>query len=59
MRYGLNLYILFRRNSAFTVLKDERTPKVFDRMLRRILGPKGDDVFGGWKKMDNEEFHDP
>jgi hypothetical protein len=25
------------------------------RMLRRILGPKRDEVTGGWRKLNNEE----
>jgi hypothetical protein len=27
------------------------------RMLRRIFGPKRDEVTGGWRKLHNEEFH--
>jgi hypothetical protein len=27
------------------------------RVLRRIFGPKGDEVTGGWRKLDNEELH--
>jgi hypothetical protein len=31
---------------------------VFDNMvLRRIFGPKRDEVTGGWIKMHNEELH--
>jgi hypothetical protein len=31
---------------------------VFDnRLLRRIFGPKRDDVTGDWKKLHNEELH--
>jgi hypothetical protein len=26
-------------------------------VLRRIFGPKGDEVTGGWKKLHNEELH--
>jgi hypothetical protein len=28
------------------------------RVLRRIFGPKGDEVTGGWRKLHNEELHD-
>jgi hypothetical protein len=32
--------------------------KVFEnRVLRRIFGPKRDDVKGGWRKIHNEELH--
>jgi hypothetical protein len=27
-------------------------------MLRKILGPKRDEVMGGWRKLHNEELHD-
>jgi hypothetical protein len=27
-------------------------------VLRRIFGPKGDEVTGGWRKLHNEELHD-
>ena len=27
-------------------------------MLRRIFGPKRDEVSGEWRKLHNEEFHD-
>jgi hypothetical protein len=26
-------------------------------MLRRILGPKRDEVIGGWRKLHNEQLH--
>jgi hypothetical protein len=29
-----------------------------NRVLRGILGPKRDEVMGGWKKLHNEELHD-
>jgi hypothetical protein len=29
-----------------------------NRVLRRIFGPKGDEVTGGWRKLHNEELHD-
>jgi hypothetical protein len=28
-----------------------------DRILRRIFGPKRDQVMGGWRKLHNEELH--
>jgi hypothetical protein len=27
-----------------------------NRVLRRIFGPKGDDVTGDWRKLHNDEF---
>jgi hypothetical protein len=29
-----------------------------NRVLRRIFGPKRDDVTGEWRKLHNEELHD-
>jgi hypothetical protein len=32
--------------------------KVFEnRMLRRIFGPKREEVAGGWRRLHNEELH--
>jgi hypothetical protein len=28
-----------------------------NKVLRRIFGPKRDDVIGGWRKLHNEELH--
>jgi hypothetical protein len=39
-------------------LREERGLKVFkNRVLRRIFGPKRDEVTGGWRKLHNEELH--
>jgi hypothetical protein len=39
-------------------LRDEHGLRVFEkRALRRILGPKRDEVTGGWRKLRNEELH--
>jgi hypothetical protein len=29
-----------------------------NRVLRRIFGPKRNEMAGGWKKLHNEELHD-
>jgi hypothetical protein len=45
------------RNLVFDI-KEEHTLRVFDnRVLRRIFGPKRDDVAGDWRKLHNEELH--
>jgi hypothetical protein len=37
---------------------EEHRWKVFqNRVLRRIFGPKRDEVAGGWKRLHNEELH--
>jgi len=34
--------------------------RVFEnRVLRRIFGPKMDEVTGEWRKLHNKEFNDP
>jgi hypothetical protein len=40
-------------------LREERRLKVFEnRALRRIFGPKRDEVTGEWRKLHNEELND-
>jgi hypothetical protein len=41
-------------------LKEERRRKKVSekRVLRRIFGPKRDEVTGEWRKLHNEELHD-
>ena len=39
-------------------LREERRLRVFEnRVLRRIFGPKRDEVTGEWKKLHNEELN--
>ena len=36
-------------------LRKKRRPKVFEnRVLRRVFGPKRDEVTGEWRKLGNE-----
>jgi hypothetical protein len=38
--------------------EEEHRLRVFEnRVLRRIFGPKRDEVTGEWRKMHNEELH--
>jgi len=40
-------------------LREELRLRVFEnRMLRRIFGPKRDEVTGEWRKLYNEELND-
>jgi hypothetical protein len=39
-------------------LREEHRLRVFEsRVLRRIFGPKRDEMTGEWKKLHNEELH--
>jgi hypothetical protein len=40
-------------------LREEHRPRVFEnKVLRRLVGPKKDEVTGEWRKLHNEELHD-
>jgi len=40
-------------------LREERRLRVFEnRVLRRVFGPKRDEVTGEWRKLHNEELSD-
>jgi hypothetical protein len=40
-------------------LREERRLRVFEnRVLRRIFGPKGDEITGEWRKLHNEELNE-
>jgi hypothetical protein len=40
------------------LLREENRLRVFEnRVLRRIFGPKRDEVTGGWRKLHYEELH--
>jgi hypothetical protein len=40
-------------------VKEEHRRRVFEnRVLRRLFGPKRDEVMGGWRKLHNEELCD-
>jgi len=40
-------------------LREERKLKVFENMvLRRIFGPRRDEVTGEWRRLHNEELND-
>ena len=44
---------------ALLTLREERRLRVFqNRVLRRLFGPKRDEVTGEWRKLHNEELND-
>jgi hypothetical protein len=54
------LPIVLNRYEIWSItLKEERRVKVSENMeLRRIFGPKRNEVTGEWRKLHNEEFND-
>jgi hypothetical protein len=50
--------VLYGCETWSLTLREEHRLRVFaNRVLRRIFGPKGDEVTGEWRKLQNEEFH--
>jgi hypothetical protein len=40
-------------------LREEHRLRVFEnRVLRRVIGPKRDEMTGEWRKLHNEELND-
>ena len=51
--------VLYGRENCSLTLREDRRLMVFEnRVLRRIFGPKRDEVTGWWRKLRNEEFND-
>jgi hypothetical protein len=42
---------------SLTLREEERLQVLENRVLRRIFGPKRDEVTGDWRKLHNEEIH--
>jgi hypothetical protein len=50
--------VLYGCETWSLTLRDQHRLRVFEnRELRRIFGPKRDEVMGGWRKLHNEELH--
>jgi hypothetical protein len=50
--------VLYGCETWSRTIREERRLSVFEnRVLRRIFGPKRDEVTGGWRKLHNEELH--
>jgi len=51
--------VLYGCKSWSLTLREERRLRVFEnRVLRRIFGPKRDEITGEWRKLYNEELRD-
>jgi hypothetical protein len=50
--------VLYGCETLSLTVREEHRLRVFENMvLRRIFGPKRDEVTGGWRKLHNEELH--
>jgi hypothetical protein len=51
-------FVLYGRETWSVTLSEEHRLRVFeDRVLRRIFGPKRDEVTGEWRKLHKGELH--
>jgi hypothetical protein len=50
--------VLYGCETWSLTLREEHTLRVSERVLRRIFGPKRDEVTGEWRKLHNEELRD-
>ena len=51
--------VLYGRETWPLTLREERRLRVFEnRVLRRVFGPKREEVTGEWRKLHNEEMND-
>jgi hypothetical protein len=54
----ISAVVFFGSEHMSLTLREEHGVGVFEnRMLRRIFGPKRNEVTRGWRKLHNEEFH--
>jgi hypothetical protein len=50
--------VLYRCETWSLTLREEHRLRVFEnRVLRRIFGPKRDEVTGEWRRLHNEELN--
>ena len=51
--------VLYGYETWSLTLREERKPRAFENMvLRRIFGPRRDEVTGKWRRLHNEELND-
>ena len=51
--------VLYGCETWSLTLREERRLRLFEsRVLRRVFGPKRDEVTGEWRKLHNEELSD-
>ena len=51
--------VLYGCETWSLILREKRRLRVFEnRVLRKVFGPKRDEVTGEWRKLYNEELND-
>jgi len=51
--------VLYRYETWSLTLREERKLRVYEnKVLRRIFGPRRDEVTGDWRRLRNEELND-
>jgi hypothetical protein len=54
----LTEHVLYGCETWSLTLRKEQRLRVFEnRVLRRIFGPKREEVVGGWRRLHNEKLH--
>jgi hypothetical protein len=50
--------VLYGCETWYLTLREEHRLRMFEnRVIRRVFGPKSDEVTGEWGKLHNEELH--
>ena len=58
-KYGVTPVVLYGCETWSLTLREERKLRVFENMvLRRIFGPRRDEVTGEWRRLHNVELND-
>jgi hypothetical protein len=51
--------VLYECDTWYLTLREKQWLRVFEnKVLKRIFGPKRDEVTGEWRKLHNEELYD-
>jgi hypothetical protein len=49
--------VLYGCETWSLTLREESRLRIFENRVLRRIGPKRDEVIGGWRKLHNEEIH--
>jgi hypothetical protein len=55
----INFVVLYGCETWSLTVREEHRLRIFEnRMLKRIFGPKRNEIIGGWRKLLSEEHHE-